>query len=129
VVLRDRGIESAIAALTDQMGDTHQIEFDVDVAAAEQLSEKVQAALYQIVRETLNSAVRRLPPPTTISIEVTRAADGGFVVTVADNGAEERRRAFFDTLGERARTLDARITFERNAGTTIVLELPPTASR
>jgi signal transduction histidine kinase len=126
VVLRDRGIASAVAALADEMGETHHIEFDVDVADAEQLEEKVQAAVYQIVRETLNSAVRRLPPPTEISIGVTRASDGRFVLKIADNGAEERRRAFFDTLSERARTLDARISFERN---TIVLELPSSASR
>jgi len=129
VVLRDRGIESAVGALTDQMGNTHQIEFDVDVRAAEQLGEKVQAALYQIVRETLNGAVRRLPPPTSISIDMTRTEDGRFVLTVADNGAEERRRGFFDTLGERARSLDARISFESDAGTTIVLELPASAAR
>ena len=128
VVLRDRGIESAVAALTDQMGNTHHIEFDVDVAQAENLGEKVQAALYQIVREALNSAVRRLPPPTTVSIEAERKTDGRFLVTIADNGGEERRRAFFDTLAERARTLDAQISFERNGGTTIVIEVPANAA-
>jgi len=125
VVLRDRGIASAVAALADEMGETHHIDFDVDVGEAEQLGEKVQAALYQIVRETLNGAVRRLPPPTKMSISVTRVSDGPFVLKIADNGAEERRRAFFDTLRERARTLDGRISFE---GSQIVLELPPTAA-
>lgn len=125
VVLRDRGIASAVAALVDEMADAHHIDFDVDVAPAEELEEKVQAALYQIVREALNSAVRRLPPPTSIAIVVTRAGDGSFVTTISDDGGEERRRGFFDMLRERARTLDASISFD---GTTIVLELPATAA-
>jgi len=128
VVLRDRGLGSAVSALADQMGDTHHIAFEVDVASAEQLGEKVQAALYQIVRETLNGAVRRLPPPTSISIDAARAADGRFILRIADNGAEERRRAFFETLGERARSLDATISFESNEGTTVVIEVPAAAA-
>jgi two-component system NarL family sensor kinase len=128
VVLRDRGIASAVAALVDEMSSAHNIDFEVDVAIAEHLEEKVQAALYQIVRETLNSAVRRLPPPTSISIVVTRAADGRFVTTISDDGAEERRSAFFDRLGDRARSLGARISFETRGGTKIVLELPASAA-
>ena len=129
VVLRDRGITSAVAALNDEMHRAHQIDFDLDIAAAEELDEKVQAAVYQIVRESLNSAVRRLPPPTTIAIMASRDLDAGFVLTIADNGGEERRRAFFDTLEQRARSLDARISFDSDDGTTITLELPPTAAR
>ncbi len=128
IVLRDRGIASAVAALADEVGIAHEIQFELDLAAANELAEKVQAAVYQIVREALNSAVRRRPPPTKISIVVTRAEEGQFVATISDDGAEERRRAFFDVLRERARTLDARISFETDEGTTIVLELPPGAA-
>ena len=128
IVLRDRGIASAIAALADEVGIAHEIQFELDLAAANELAEKGQAAVYQIVREALNSAVRRRPPPTKISIVVTRAAEGQFVATISDDGAEERRRAFFDVLRERARTLDARISFETDEGTTIVLELPAGAA-
>ena len=128
VVLRDRGIESAVAALSDEMRRTHNIDFDLDLAVAQELEENVQAAVYQIVRECLNGAVRRLPPPTTIVITVTREPDARFLLTIADNGAEERRRAFFETLEQRARSLDARISFGTEDGTTITLELPPTAA-
>jgi signal transduction histidine kinase len=128
IVLRDRGIASAVAALAEDVGIAHEIQFELDLAAADQLEKKVQAAVYQIVRESLNSAVRRRPPPTKISITVTRGADGEFVATISDDGAEERRRAFFDVLRERARTLDAQISFESGEGTTIVLELPPAAA-
>src|SRR5262249_27207821 len=99
-----------------------------DVDAAEQLGEKVQAALYQIVREALNGAVRR-GPPTLISIKVVRGEDGRFVTTITDDGSEERRREFFDVLAERARTLNGRLTVEHAPGARIVLELPATRAR
>src|SRR6266511_1969052 len=127
VVLRDHGFTPAVQALADELGLRRQIKIDVDVAAAEQLGEKVQAALYQIVREALDGAVRR-GPPTQIAVSVERTADGRFVTTIADNGSEERRREFFDMIAERARTLSGRLSVDQEAGTKIVLELPGTAA-
>jgi signal transduction histidine kinase len=128
VVLRDQGFEPAVRGLADEIGLEREIQIDLDIAAAEELGEKVQAALYQIVREALNGAVRR-GPPTIISVRVERGDDGRFVVTIADDGSEERRREFFDTLAERARTLDGRLAVSSENGTTIVLELPSSAAR
>jgi two-component system sensor histidine kinase DegS len=128
VVLRDRGFTPAVQALADELGMQRQIKIEVDVAAAEELGEKVQAALYQIVREALDGAVRR-GPPTHITVVVERTAEGGFVTTIADDGSEERRREFFDMLAERARTLSGRLSVEQEAGTRIVLKLPATAAR
>src|SRR3954467_13419036 len=54
VVLRDRGFTPAVQALADELGLRHEIKIELDVAPAEELAEKVQAALYQIVREALN---------------------------------------------------------------------------
>jgi len=126
VVLRDQGIGAAVSALADELGLARKIQIDVDVAAAEALGEKVQAALYQIIRESLNGAVRR-GPPTRISVRVARE-DGRFVTTIEDDGAEERRREFFEILNERARTLSGRLTVEQEHGTRIVLELPASAA-
>jgi len=127
VVLRDQGIEPAVRGLADEIGLAREIQIDVDVAAAELLGEKVQAALYQIIRESLDAAVRR-GPPTRISVRVERAADGRFVTTIADDAAEERRRAVFDVLSERARTLGGRLTVDQSDGTSVVLELPASAA-
>src|SRR5213080_3326946 len=69
VVLRDQGFGPAVRALTDQVELAHQVEVDLDVEAAEQLAEKTQAALYQIIREAVNQAVRR-GPPRTLSVTV-----------------------------------------------------------
>jgi two-component system sensor histidine kinase DegS len=128
VVLRDQGITPAVRGLADEIGLERKIQIDVDVDAAEQLGEKVQAALYQIIRESLDAAVRR-GPPTKISVTVERALDGHFITTIADDAPEERRRTVFDVLAERARTLSGRLAVDQGAdgGTTIVLELPASA--
>jgi signal transduction histidine kinase len=128
VVLRDQGFTPAVQALADELGLRQGMRIELEVAPAEELNEKVQAALYQIVREALNGAVRR-GPPTAVSVRVEREDDGRFVTTIADDGAEERRREFFDVLAERARSIGGRVSFRQDAGTTIVVELPPSATR
>jgi signal transduction histidine kinase len=128
VVLRDQGFTPAVQALADEVGMQQEIKISVDVSAAEELGEKVQAALYQIVREALDGAVHR-GPPTEIQISVQRSSDGRFVTTISDDGSQERRREFFDMLTERARTLNGRLAVEQQAGTRIVLDLPASAAR
>jgi two-component system NarL family sensor kinase len=127
VVLRDHGITPAVAALAEELGLAREIQIVVDVAAAERLGEQVQAGVYQIIREALNAAVRRRPPPTHISVRVERE-QGRFVTTITDDGGEERRREVFDILSERARTLQGRLTVDQSQGTTVVLELPASAA-
>jgi signal transduction histidine kinase len=130
VVLRDQGITPAVRGLADDIGLERMIQIDVDVDAAELLGEKVQAALYQIIRESLDAAVRR-GPPTKMSVSVVRDADGRFITTIADDAPEERRRTVFDVLAERARTLSGRLTVEQRpdgGGTTILLELPASSA-
>jgi signal transduction histidine kinase len=129
VVLRDQGFGPAVLALTEQLGLAHQIAFEVEVDAAEALGEKVQAALYQIIRESLHGSVRR-GPPTRVTVLVERREDGGFEMKIIDNAPGERRRAIFDALAERARTLNG--TFDvrgGDAGTTVTVTLPPYAAQ
>jgi signal transduction histidine kinase len=130
VVLRDQGFAPAVKALTEQLGIEHRIAFDVDVAAAEVLDEKVQAALYQIIRESVHASVRR-GPPSRMSIEVRQREDGGFDTVLADDAPEERRRALFDALEERARTLNGSFSVAdgNDDGTTVSIRLPPYAAK
>ena len=107
VVLRDQGFSTAVRALGEELGLSHRVQIDVDVEAAERLGEKTQAALYQIIREALNGAIRR-GPPTRIAVRVEPAPDGGLETIVSDDAPGERRRATFDALAERARTLNGR---------------------
>jgi signal transduction histidine kinase len=126
VVLRDQGFGPAVRALTDQVELAHHVEVELDVEAAEQLAEKTQAALYQIIREAVNQAVRR-GPPHTLSVTVRQGPDGGVETSIADDAPGERRRRSLEEMEERARTLNGDLTVEHGTtvGTTVRVVLPP----
>ncbi len=125
VVLRDQGFVPAVRALADQIGLDHEIQVEVDVDAAEALAEKAQAALYQILRDALHSAVRR-GPPKRIAVNVRREGDGAIETVIVDDAPGERRRATFDPIAERARSLNGRLDVEHGAdgGTIVRVHLP-----
>ena len=127
VVLRDQGFGPAVKGLAEQLGLEHKIQIDVDVDAAETLGEKAQAALYQIIREATSGSIRR-GPPTRMSIVVASRPDGALLAEVIDNAPGERRRATFDELEERARTLNASFEVDQrddDTGTSVRVTLPP----
>ncbi len=129
VVLRDQGFAPAVRALTDQIELAHNVRVDLDVDAADQLAEQTQAALYQIIREAVNQAVRR-GPPQTLSVTIRPTSDGGVEASVADDAPGERRRSSLEELEERARTLNGDLTVDHGAagGTTVRVVLPPYAT-
>jgi signal transduction histidine kinase len=126
VVLRDQGFGPAVRAFADQVGLSNKIQVDLDLDAAEGLAENARVALYQIIREAVNQAIRR-GPPTRISIRVVEVKDGSVETVIADDGAGERRRASFDDIEERARTLSGRLHVEagEDGGTAVRVVLPP----
>jgi signal transduction histidine kinase len=130
VVLRDQGFTPAVQALAEQVGLSNQVQIDLDVGPAEALAEKAQVGLYQIIREAVNQAIRR-GPPTRIAIRVTPAENGEIEMTVSDDGAGERRRASFDAIEERARTLNGRLEVGAgdDGGTRVRIVLPAYAAR
>ena len=124
VVLRDHGLTSAVTALAQEKGMEHGIEVDLAVAAAEVLGERAQAALYQIVREALEGAIRR-GPPKTFDVSVTQDPQGALDVLITDDAPSERRRRSIEVLEERARTLGAALTVEQeDSGSTMRLVVP-----
>ena len=129
VVLRDQGFVPAVRALTEQIGLAHQVHVQVRVEAAERLAAKTQAALYQIIREALNQAVRR-GPPQSLSVRVRDLDDGGVETEISDDAPGERRRRSLEELAERARTLNGRLTVHQGeiGGTTVRVTLPPYVS-
>ena len=131
VVLRDQGFGPAVKALAEQLGLEHQIQIDVDVDAAEALGEK--------------RAGRALPdhPRGDVRVDPPRAADAdvdhgrpsgptaGSQAEIADDAPGERRRATFEELAERARTLNGRFEVDQrddDGGTTVRVSLPPYAT-
>jgi signal transduction histidine kinase len=128
VVLRDQGFAPAVRALTDQVELAHHVHVDLDVDAADQLAQQTQAALYQIIREAVNQAVRR-GPPHELSVHVRQAPDGSVETSISDDAPGERRRRSLEEMEERARTLNGDLTVEHGAsgGTTVRVILPPYA--
>ena len=126
VVLRDQGFAPAVRAFAEQVGLSNRLQVDLDLEAAEGLTENARVGLYQIIREAVNQALRR-GPPTRISISVAEAEDGSVETVIADDGAGERRRATFDAIEERARTLSGQLSVEagEDGGTAVRVVLPP----
>jgi two-component system, NarL family, sensor histidine kinase DegS len=124
VVLRDQGLGMAVHALAQDRGIEHGIHVEIDVKAAEALGERSQAALYQIVREAFEGAIRR-GPPRTFSVRVTAAGADQLEATIEDDAPGERRKRSMEVLEERSRTLGAALSVEqREDGTTMRLVLP-----
>jgi two-component system, NarL family, sensor histidine kinase UhpB len=132
VVLRDQGFGPAVQALADQVGLSHKIQVELDVAAGEALAERAQVALYQIIREAVDQAVRR-GPPSRISVRVGFVHGGGAETVIVDDSPGERRRRSFDAIDERVRTLQGQVVVETSPdgeGTAVRVTLPPyTAQR
>jgi two-component system NarL family sensor kinase len=128
VVLRDQGFTMAVRALAQDRGIEHGIQIDLDVAAVDALGEKTQAALYQIVREALEGAIRR-GPPKSFTVDIVRTEADRIEMTIHDDAPTERRRRSIEVLEERARTLGAALSVDSgDDGSTLHLELPTYAA-
>jgi two-component system, NarL family, sensor kinase len=124
VVLRDHGFATAVHALTESRGLEHGVQMEIEVAPVDSLGKRTQAALYQIVREALEGAIRR-GPPTTFRVQVTSPDHGHVQIVIHDDAPGERRRRSIEVLEERARTLGASLAVAHDgAGTTMTLDLP-----
>lgn len=125
--LRDLGLAAAIIELTERHTARRGVVFDLEVAAADNLGEGAQSGLYQIVRDALDQAVRRGPPENVV-VSILPSG-GGVELTIADDGAQERRVAVLAALGERAAELNGTFSSETNAsGTRVSIRLPPSAA-
>ncbi|TML55294.1 MAG: hypothetical protein E6G16_01585 [Actinobacteria bacterium] len=117
VALRDHGFTAAVDALAQSRGREHRIQITLDVAPIDALGEETQAALYQIVREALEEAIRR-GPPSRFEVAATTDAPGTLRLVIRDDAPTERRRRALEVLGERARTLGANLTLDHDIGGT-----------
>jgi signal transduction histidine kinase len=123
VALRDHGFAAAVDALAQSRGREHRIEVSLNVGMIDSLGERTQAALYQIVREAFEEAIRR-GPPSHFDVEATTDAPGSLRLVIRDDAPTERRRRALEVMGERARTLGATLTLDHEVGgTTMSLEL------
>ena len=128
--LSEVGFAAAVAALARRFASRHDVEIDLDVEHGDELGEHAQTALYQILREAIDQAVRR-GAPSRIDVSIRETPGGGAELVVSDDGPPERRSAVLEALAERAATLNARFSSEVRypRGSTIRVELPPSAAR
>jgi signal transduction histidine kinase len=129
VVLRDQGFGPALQALAEQVGTTNRIRIDLDVEEAERIGQTAQVAIYTIIRELLEQAIRR-GPLSRIAVSLRTTEEGGVETTIADDAEPERRRRPFEAVAERIKQLHGTIAVDAgDAGTQIVVTLPPYATR
>jgi signal transduction histidine kinase len=129
VVLRDQGFAPALAALAEQVGTANALRIDLDIAAADHLGETAQVALYTIIRELLDQAIRR-GPPNRIEVRMKARSDGGFETCVSDDAEPERRRRSFEAVEERVKQLHGTIEVDVDGSrTTVTVTLPSYAAR
>jgi len=129
-VLRELGFSAAVSALARRLSSRHDVEIDLDVDHADKLGENAQTALYQILREATDQALKR-GAPTRIEISVRATPAAGAELVVTDDGPPERRSAVLEALADRAATLNAKFTSEVRypRGSTVRIEVPPSAAR
>ncbi len=129
VVLRDQGFGPALEALAEQIGAVHSLRVDLSIDEAESLGETAQVALYTIIRELLDQAVRR-GPPTRIEVRITSTGDGGVETLVVDNAEPERRRRSLESVEQRVKQLHGSIGVDADDDRTHVrVVLPSYATR
>ena len=129
VVLRDQGFGPALRALAEQVGTANQLRIDLDIDEADHLGETAQVALYTIIRELLEQAIRR-GPPTRVEVKMTPTGEGGVQTCVSDDAEPERRRRTFEGVEERVKQLHGSIDVDvAGDRTTVTVTLPSYASR
>jgi signal transduction histidine kinase len=129
VVLRDQGFGPALEALAEQLGTANRLRLDLDLAEADRLGETAQVALYTIIRELIEQAVRR-GPPTSIMVSMSSTPEGGIETSVSDDAEPERRRRSFEAIEERVRQLHGSIDVAvEDSRTTVRVALPSYATR
>ncbi len=128
-VLHQLGFAAAAAALARRMSSRHEVEIVLDLEHADELGENAAVALYQILREAVEQAVRR-GTPSRIEIALNATETGGVELVVADDGPPERRAAVLEAFAERAATLNGRFSSEVRypRGSTLRIDVPPAAA-
>jgi two-component system, NarL family, sensor kinase len=129
VVLRDHGFRPALRALCDHSTSAYGIEFELDLEGATSMGSTASIALYTILRELLELAVRR-GPPQTVEITLEEADDGSVLASIVDDADPERRRRSLEGIEERVRQVHGTLEIKAaESGTAVLVTLPAHTAR
>jgi signal transduction histidine kinase len=108
VVLRDQGLEAALRAFADQMALSYGVPVEIGLEGLDRVGEAASIALYTILRELIEQALRR-GTPSMIAVRLERGSEGSLVASVSDDAEPERRRRSIESIEERTRQLHGSI--------------------
>jgi len=122
-ILNERGLRAAL----EELAYGARLPLDLDVSLSERLPERVEAAAYFVVSESLTNIAKHARA-TTVGIRVRRI-DGRAVVEIADDGVGGADRAGgtgLRGLGDRVDALGGRLRVESQPGrgTVVHAEIP-----
>jgi len=122
-ILNERGLRAAL----EELAYGARLPLDLDVSLSERLPERVEAAAYFVVSESLTNIAKHARA-TTVGIRVRRI-DGRAVVEIADDGVGGADRAGgtgLRGLGDRVDALGGRLRVESppGRGTVVHAEIP-----
>jgi signal transduction histidine kinase len=129
-VLRDEGLTAALLPLCTKLGEAHEVRFQLDVEAAEDLDNSQQTFVYQIIREAIANAIKH-GRPRRIAITASRDEAAGIILSVADDGlgmmgTGDGMSQGMDAMRERAMALGGSIEWVApGEGTQVLLRIPP----
>jgi signal transduction histidine kinase len=122
-ILTERGLRAAL----EELAYGARLPLELDVALAERLPDRVEAAAYFVVSEALTNVAKHAEA-TAVRVRVERA-DGRAVVEVADDGVGGADRALgtgLRGLADRVDALGGRLRVESppGRGTVVHVEIP-----
>lgn len=130
--LEAEGLVSSLEKHVEVLRRTSKLDVEVRADGYEPQPAQVELAIFRIVQEALNNAVRH-SRAARIEVEITQR-DGSLVVVVADDGAGfdttdpqvRGRRLGLTSMEERAQELGGRLSVESapGSGTRVMLEVP-----
>lgn len=135
--IKEEGLAASIRPIAMRVAEEHDVQFKLDLAAAERLDEDCQRMIFQIIQEAIANAVKH-GRARRIAIRAYRAADYAMVVRVEDDGLGFAPEPAGDGLGRGTRTMRDRAsalagTIEwsrpRGGGTAVTLRVPAPGSR
>lgn len=130
-ILVDLGLATALDDLASQWRARHPgVTFNIKMKA-QSLGDKLDAALFHIIRESVSNALRH-GSPTTVDIDVRRQPDGTIVLEVLDDGRGVDSAGLikgFGTRGmsERAQAIGGTLTIRNRqdaSGVRVAAEFP-----